>query len=206
VQHLVKALPPTSISSDDEIIKEFQKAMQHDNRFLMELLVRKVEPRIETFVMGIIGMARKPGIPVAEKDLLLKTAMNFAKTLGKMKQDHAFHRRIHRETFTARLSEAVRSVPVGGVHTIDSPKASKRIKDVFRPNNIVVHSGETVRWINHDDITHVIGTIDFLSDGHFFAPDIGFMDTFEHNFLLPGEYYYICYIHNYMIGKIVVEE
>jgi plastocyanin len=200
-RQLILNLPPASISRDEEIVREFHKAMLLDNRFVMEFLVKKVEPRIEPFVMEIIAKARKPGTPAAEKDMLLITAMNFAKTFGNMKGDHAFHRTIHRETFTARLTE-----PVEGVHIIDAPKASETVKNVFRPDNIVIRAGESVSWVNHDDITHVIGTLDFLSDGHFFAPDIGPFVTFENTFLLPGEYYYICFIHSSMIGKITVEE
>lgn len=201
VQNLILNLPPSSISRDEDIINEFQNAMLHDNRLVMEFLVKKVEPRIEPFVTEIITRAGKPGIPAAEKEMLLKTALSFAKTFGNMKGDHTYHRTIHRRTFTANLTE-----PVEGVHIVDALKASATVKNVFRPDNIVIRAGESVRWVNHDNITHVIGTLDFFSDGHFFAPEIGPLGAFEHTFYLPGEYYYICFIHTFMIGKITVTE
>ncbi len=204
MQHLISTLPPASISGDEDIIREFQKALGQDNRLVMEFLAKKVEPRIEPFITEIIKRALKRGVPEEEKDMLLKTAMNFAKTLGNIKGDHSFHRVIHRRTFTARLAGPAQSRPFDGVHIVDVPKATTALKNVFRPDNIIINAGETVRWVNHDEITHVIGTLGFLSYGSFFAPNIGPKGTFERTFSTPGEYYYICFIHNSMTGKITV--
>ncbi|MFQ5465203.1 MAG: plastocyanin/azurin family copper-binding protein [Thermodesulfobacteriota bacterium] len=206
IEHSIRTLPYRAISSDGAIIKAFQKAMRHDNRLAMEFLVKKVEPRIEPFVQEIIARALDPSAAPEEKDRLLKTAMNFAKTFGRITGDQAFHRVIHRKTFTARLSEPLLTEPGQGVHIIVAPRASETVKNVFRPDNIVIRAGETVRWVNKDEIIHVIGTLDFLSDGHFFEPRIGPLGSFEHTFRRPGEYYYICFIHNSMIGKITVKK
>jgi len=201
---LIRGLPPASIS-DAMIIEEFEKAMLHDNKVVMRLLTRRVQTRIEPLVDGIIERALEAGVPTAQKDLLLKTAMNFAKTLASITGDQAFHRSIHRRTFTARLSAPMRLSEKTGVYVVDIPATSGTTKNIFSPDNIVVQAGSTVRWVNHDEISHVIGTLDFLSDGRFHAPDIGPRGVFEHTFSEPGEYYYICYIHNSMIGKITVE-
>ena len=204
MQLLISTLPSEYISGDEDIIREFNKALNHDNRLVMEFLVKLVAPRIEPFVTEIIKRAGKRGVGEGEKEMLLKTAMNFAKTLGNITGDHTFHRTIHRRTFTARLAGPVQSRAFGGVHTIDAPKAAPALKNVFRPDNIIINAGETVRWVNHDEITHVIGTLNFLSDGRFFAPNVSSRSTFEQTFFIPGEYYYICYIHSSMIGKITV--
>jgi len=207
IEYTILSLPSSGISGDDDIVREFQNAMLHDNRLAMKYLAKKVGDRIEPFVNGIIGRALEPEKTAAEKEMLLMTAMNFAKTFGDMTQDHSFHRRIHQQAFTARLTAPFLSVTEGGVHIIEVPKSSGHMdKNVFRPDNIIIRAGETVRWVNHDDTTHVIGSFDFISDGHFFAPSIGLDGSFEHKFVLPGEYYYICYIHNSMIGKITVVE
>ncbi len=204
IQYLIKSLPPKHISSDEDIIKEFNKALDHDNRLVMEFLTARVTPRIELFLTEMIERAGKRGVPETEKEMLLKTAMNFAKTLGNMTGDHSFHRVIHRRTFTARLTKPTQSRAALGFHIIDAPKAAPKVKNVFVPDNIIINAGGTVRWVNHDDITHVIGSLDFLSDGRFFTPNIKPRGRFEHTFFVPGEYYYICYIHNSMIGKITV--
>jgi plastocyanin len=206
MQRLISTLPPAYLPRDEDIIREFNKALAHDNKLVMKFLVKKVAPRIEPFVTGIIERAGKRSTPDEEKEMLLKTAMNFAKTLGNITGDHTFHRAIHRRTFTARLAEPVRGTPTVGVHTINAPKATRTLKNIFRPDNLIINAGETVRWVNHDEITHVIGTLDFLSDGRFFNPSVGPRSTFERTFFIPGEYYYICYIHNSMIGKLTVTE
>ncbi|MFQ5442712.1 MAG: plastocyanin/azurin family copper-binding protein [Thermodesulfobacteriota bacterium] len=205
-QRLIQTIPPPDISGDEEIIKEFQKAMLKDNRLVMRLLVKKIEPRIEPFVAKIVARIQKPETPEAEKELLVKTTMNIVKTQAKMRADHTFHRKVHRRVFTALLTEPVKPEKVDGVNIVYAPKSSKKVKNVFRPDNIVIRAGETVRWVNQDNTTHVIGTQDFPSDGHFLAPNVGPGKVFEHTFLKPGEYYYICFIHNSMVGKITVEE
>ncbi|GMR05086.1 MAG: hypothetical protein BMS9Abin23_1019 [Thermodesulfobacteriota bacterium] len=205
-QRLIQTLPSPDISGDEEIIKEFQKAMLKDNRLVMSLLVKRIGPRIEPFVTKIIATVRRPGTPPAEKELLFKTAMNLAKTQARISGDNAFHRKVHRRVVTALLSAPVRPEVVDGVNIVYAPRPSGTVKNVFRPDNIVIGAGETVRWVNEDDKTHVIGTLDFPSDGYFFAPGIGPGAIFEHTFLRPGEYYYICFIHNTMMGKVTVKE
>ncbi len=204
IQHSILSLPPANISGDDAIIKAFQDAMLHDNRLAMEFLVKKVGTRIKPFVNSIVDKALEPGLAPDRKELYLVTAMNFAKTLGSMTNDQSFHRVIHRRVFTARLSAPVEPKAKDGVLIVDIPKATGTMKNVFSPDNIIIKAGDTVRWVNHDNVTHVIGSFDFISDGHFFAPSIGPYATYQYTFALPGEYYYICFIHNSMIGKITV--
>ena len=206
IEHIVTSLPPADISSDEDIILEFQEAMSRDNTLAKEYLVEMIRPRIEPFVMKIIDMAILPIQTATKKEVLLVTAMNMAKTYGDIVGEHSFHRLVHRKTFTARLSKPIKSELVGNVHIIDAPKAKGRMINKFVPDNIIIRTGETARWVNHDDTTHVIGTFDFLSDGQFFAPQVGPGAKFEHTFEKAGEYYYICYIHRSMIGKILVEE
>lgn len=206
IEYMVSSLPPVDISNDSEIIMEFQEAMEHNNTLAKEFLVEMIRSRIEPFVEEIIDTAMIPIQDTTKREVLLVTAMNMAKTYGDMIGEHSFHRRIHRRTFTARLEDPVTSVLVDNVHIIDAPKAKRRKVNKFVPDNIVIRSGETVRWVNHDKNTHVIGTFDFLSDGQFFNPKLSPGREFEHTFSKPGEYYYICYIHRSMIGKILVEE
>lgn len=206
MQHIVSTLPPDDISKDSDIMLEFQEAMQYNNTLAKEFLVEMVRSRIEPFVNDIIDMAMIPIQNTVKRETLLVTAMNIAKTYGDMTNDHSLHRRIHRRTFTARLSKQVLSLPVDNVHIIDLPKAKRRKVNKFVPDNIAIRLGETVRWENNDKKIHVIGTFDFLSDAQFFNPNLSPGDGFEHTFEEPGEYYYICYIHRSMIGRILVEE
>ena len=74
--------------------------------------------------------------------------------------------------------------------------------DSFHPGTLTVKAGSTVTWVNKDDDVHTIKSTDgpeafnspaLDSGGHF-----GF--TFHH----AGTYHYVCTVHPYMHGVIVV--
>jgi plastocyanin len=71
----------------------------------------------------------------------------------------------------------------------------------FAPTTLTVTAGTTVTWKNEDDSPHRIGD----KDGTFRSAALDTDDTFSHTFAAPGEYPYICTIHPYMIGKIIVK-
>jgi plastocyanin len=64
----------------------------------------------------------------------------------------------------------------------------------FAPATLTVTAGTTVTWKNEDDSPHRIKSAALDTD-----------DTFSHTFAAPGEYPYICTIHPYMAGKIIVK-
>jgi plastocyanin len=71
----------------------------------------------------------------------------------------------------------------------------------FTPPTLTVTAGTTVTWKNEDDSPHRIGD----KDGTFKSAALDTDDTFSHTFAAPGEYPYICTIHPYMVGKIIVK-
>jgi plastocyanin len=71
----------------------------------------------------------------------------------------------------------------------------------FAPPTLTITAGTTVTWKNEDDSPHRIGD----KDGTFKSAALDTDDTFSHTFAAPGEYPYICTIHPYMVGKIVVK-
>ena len=71
----------------------------------------------------------------------------------------------------------------------------------FAPSTLTVTAGTTVTWKNEDDSPHRIGD----KNGTFKSAALDTDDTFSHTFAAPGEYPYICTIHPYMVGKIVVK-
>jgi plastocyanin len=71
----------------------------------------------------------------------------------------------------------------------------------FTPATLTVPAGTTVTWKNEDDSPHRIGD----KDGTFKSAALDTDDTFSHTFGAPGEYPYICTIHPYMVGKIIVK-
>jgi plastocyanin len=71
----------------------------------------------------------------------------------------------------------------------------------FAPATLTVTAGTTVTWKNDDDSPHRIGD----KNGTFKSAALDTDDTFSHTFAAAGEYPYICTIHPYMVGKIVVK-
>ena len=71
----------------------------------------------------------------------------------------------------------------------------------FTPATLTVTAGTTVTWKNEDDSPHRIGD----QTGSFKSAALDTDDTFSHTFAAAGEYPYICTIHPYMVGKIVVK-
>ena len=71
----------------------------------------------------------------------------------------------------------------------------------FAPATLTVTAGTTVTWKNEDDSPHRIGD----KNGTFKSAALDTDDTFSYNFATPGVYPYICTIHPYMAGKIVVK-
>jgi plastocyanin len=71
----------------------------------------------------------------------------------------------------------------------------------FNPKQVSVKAGDTITWINSDDIPHTVTskTLEFRSK----ALDTD--DKFSFTFTKPGTYLYFCSLHPMMTGSIVVE-
>ena len=70
----------------------------------------------------------------------------------------------------------------------------------FGPQVLKVRVGQTVTWVNDDDIPHVVAAVD-----HGFKSKV--LDTggrFSFTFAKAGEVAYFCSLHPHMTGKIVV--
>ena len=70
----------------------------------------------------------------------------------------------------------------------------------FSPATITVTAGSTVVWTNDDSIQHDI-TFD---GGSIVSSVLNQNDTFSHTFTAAGTYHYICSIHPFMHGTVIV--
>jgi len=77
------------------------------------------------------------------------------------------------------------------------------VKNSFRPANMTVKVGSTVRWVNADDHPHRIEFMDkeFSTSTYL----LGSSQSASQRFLRAGTYDYSCTIHPYMQGTITVE-
>jgi plastocyanin len=71
----------------------------------------------------------------------------------------------------------------------------------FSPQQVTVKAGDTVTWINHDDIPHTVTSKTFIFRSKAMDTD----DKFSFTFATPGSFPYFCSLHPHMTGTIVVE-
>jgi amicyanin len=70
----------------------------------------------------------------------------------------------------------------------------------FAPQSLTVPVGTTVTWTNQDEEPHTIAA----KDGSFHSPALDSHQTFSYTFQAPGSYDYVCSIHPFMTGTVVV--
>ncbi|WP_375482255.1 cupredoxin family copper-binding protein [uncultured Mycobacterium sp.] len=70
----------------------------------------------------------------------------------------------------------------------------------FVPAKLSVAAGSTVTWTNRDEEPHTVAA----SDGSFHSPGMGAQASYSHTFSAPGTVDYICSIHPFMRGTVVV--
>lgn len=71
----------------------------------------------------------------------------------------------------------------------------------FNPARLVVHPGQTVTWINEDDIPHTVAS----TTKAFRSKALDTDDRFSFTFIAPGTYDYFCTLHPHMKATIVVD-
>jgi plastocyanin len=70
----------------------------------------------------------------------------------------------------------------------------------FSPATITVTAGSTVVWTNDDSVQHDIT----FAGGGIASSTLNQNDTFSHAFPTAGTYHYICSIHPFMHGTVIV--
>ncbi len=82
-----------------------------------------------------------------------------------------------------------------------STAATVEIKDFkFVPDTVTIKRGGTVTWIQRDSAPHTVALTDIPE-----SPRLEQGDTWSYTFDKTGNYNYICGIHPYMKGRIIVK-
>jgi plastocyanin len=71
----------------------------------------------------------------------------------------------------------------------------------FSPSTITVKPGTRVTWVNHDEDAH---TVSFQSNLKVASTPLQGNQSFSYTFQAPGTYAYICSIHSFMHGTVIV--
>jgi plastocyanin len=103
------------------------------------------------------------------------------------------------EQVTARGLRHPRAHHRGIVHAANDPAVTiQNFK--FDPTPVTIHVGDTVTWTNEDSVQHSATA----NGGSFNTGLLSKGQSGSHTFTQPGTYAYICEIHPYMHGTIVV--
>jgi plastocyanin len=71
----------------------------------------------------------------------------------------------------------------------------------FTPPELTVAVGTTVKWVNHDDIPHVVVNKDKVFRSKALDTD----DSYSFTFASAGTFDYFCGLHPHMVGKVIVK-
>jgi plastocyanin len=71
----------------------------------------------------------------------------------------------------------------------------------FTPPELTVVVGTTVKWVNHDDIPHLVVN----KDKAFRSKALDTDDSFSYMFASAGTFDYFCALHPHMVGKVIVK-
>jgi amicyanin len=71
----------------------------------------------------------------------------------------------------------------------------------FTPPELTVAVGTTVKWVNRDDIPHVVVN----KDKAFRSKALDTDDSFSYTFASAGTFDYFCALHPHMVGKVIVK-
>jgi plastocyanin len=98
----------------------------------------------------------------------------------------------------------VAALAAGALASQGAPAADAEVQIdqyAFLPQRVTVKARPTVTWTNDDDDSHTVASSSKLFKSK--ALDTG--DKFSFTFTTPGTYAYICSVHPYMTGAVVVE-
>lgn len=94
----------------------------------------------------------------------------------------------------------------GGSDTSAAASPAEGVTDLeivdfsFQPEETRVEAGTTLTWTNDDDATHTTTSEDEVWASGDLEPGAGFSVTIDE----PGTYPYVCSIHSFMAGTVVV--
>ncbi|MBE9529402.1 MAG: hypothetical protein IME99_09210 [Proteobacteria bacterium] len=200
----VLLLPTLSHAYESKVVAEYLKAVDAKDAIGMNAIIEKNIGRIPSEIKALLYEAQMAKTPQEEKEANYYIAELLSKSLFDITGEPALLIEVKQTVFNSKLTPQVRSKMQGGFHIVEFPPAGDNHHNVFKPDNIEISTGETVRWVNRDAKAHIFASMSVIGKGGIFTPNIEEDDHWEFTFNEPGDYYYICFIHKGMIGKVSV--
>lgn len=199
---LAVVFPATSYDAHSEFRDDFTRALLEESTMKMEHHVEMHMRDVPMTINKVLGEAL--AAEGAERPELFFLAERMAFVYREKSGETGELRKVKRALFEERISEPVVSVKRGGKHSVDMPRPTEGVKNFFAPDNIVIRKGDTISWTNTDEEEHIFASIPFLGKKGIFSPSVEAGKSWEYTFNESGEYYYLCFIHKSMVGKITV--
>lgn len=200
------ALSNSGYCAESQVRKDFITALEQNDPVKTAAVIDANKDKVPAEITAILDEAAAPGLSKEEADGKRYLAELMAKHYKDSTGDMEPLKTVKKKIFESKLSPAVRSTAVDGVHIVESPEPAGEMKNFFKPDNIIIKKGETVRWVNNDKEGHIFASMSFLGMGGIFSPRVEQGKSWDFKFEKPGEYFYICFIHQGMVGKVTVEE
>ncbi len=191
-----------AFGGSSDLLKAFMKA--YNTNIGMKGVIERNRSRVPAEIKKLIAQSHAKGISAETKAQKQYMAETMAREYKNVTGDISYLIEVKKDIFESRLHAPVRSVAVKGIHTVSMPRATAHEKNVFKPDNIIIHAGEWVRWVNDAGESHIFSSMPLIGKQVLFTPSIKPDETWIQRFNAPGDYYYFCYIHNSMVGKITV--
>jgi len=185
--------------------RDFSDAMIINDTREMNRLVVKNKIDIPGEVGTILRAARLEGVTGEDKEALFSMGEKMARSYMENFGESGLLKDVKRDRFESMLGALTETESKGGAHIIKISLSGKNGPcNFFKPDNLLIKKGESVVWVNEDVHSHVFASMTAIGEGGIFAPSIEPGGSWKYRFKRAGEYYYSCFIHKGMIGKITV--
>jgi plastocyanin len=201
----VFALSNIGYSFESKIVADFLAAYDAKDAVGMTAITEKNKEKIPSEILALLYESVLPKTTEEDREANFFIAELLAKSYKDATGDIEPLLNVKRTVFDSKLAQPLSSTTKDGVHIVELPEANDNETNIFKPDNIIIKQGETVRWVNRDKVAHIFASMPFIGMGGIFTPNIQPEENWEYKFEKPGEYYYLCFIHMGMVGKITVE-
>jgi len=191
-------------AADSDFVQAFIKAYDSKNIIIMSKLIKTNKDKIPDEVRVLVKEGLDKGLSKVDKTAKFFTAELIAREYKDLTGDAGLLIELKKAEFNSSLHTAVKSEADKGVNIINIPSGTDKEKNLFLPDNIIINEGETVRWKNNDSTAHIFASMPLIGNGGIFTPSLKAGATWEYKFDKPGEYFYLCFIHKGMVGKVTV--
>ncbi|MEK7312837.1 MAG: plastocyanin/azurin family copper-binding protein [Deltaproteobacteria bacterium] len=198
-------LTGTALATHEPFVIRYSTALDQQNVEEMTFLIKKNKEAVPKEVRLLIDEALAPGVTDKERMEKIYLAESMATEYKNITGDVLPLKEAKTRVFESGLDPVSESAAVNGVHTIQATSIAGA-KNVFLPGNIVIKKGETVKWVNGDNVAHLLASMYVIGEQGIFSPRVAPGNSWEYRFDKAGEYYYICFIHKVMYGKVTVVE